>query len=239
MPTSQPAPDDAATIRPLGGRKADQAHDMLKRAILLRQLSPGMQILEQSLARDLACSQGTVREALIRLEGDGLVARRGYRGTLVTETSQAEAVEMVRVRLSVERAVARRIAESGIADTAPLSHLLAEMDAAHAAGDLYYGSELDRAFHTTLADAAGMGLLAPILHRCALHIHRFTLGGVEVPRDFFQEAGVGTEHRALLDTLTGSPPEVAAAASADHLARVLSRWAPSLYRAAGAAAFET
>jgi DNA-binding GntR family transcriptional regulator len=240
IPATTPAPDFPAGATPLGGRKADRAHDLLKRAILLRRHAPGAHLLQQGLAAEFGCAQGTVREALLALEEDGLVERRGYRGAVVTETSRAEAVALVRVRLSIERGVARRLARDGLARPGAgeaLDRILAAMDAAHAAGDLYRCSELDRAFHATRAQAAGMDLLSPILRRCALHIHRFTLGGVEVPRHFFQESGLGDEHRALLAAMLDGPPDAASQAAADHLARVLLRWAPSLHDAAGPEAF--
>ncbi|MEM6680105.1 MAG: GntR family transcriptional regulator [Pseudomonadota bacterium] len=222
----------------IGGLKADRAYDALRRAILFRLHEPGDQLLEQQLAHGLGCSQGTVREALLRLAEDGLVERRGYRGTVVTETTLAEAVEMVRVRLSIERSVAMTLAQQGLGDGAEeIERILGEMDAAHGVGDLDRSSVLDRAFHAALAQAAGLGLLRPVLHRCALHIHRFTLGGVEVPRDFFQEAGVGAEHRALLDAILSGGGERASAAISAHLAQVLLRWAPSLHDAVGAQAF--
>ncbi|MDF2235054.1 GntR family transcriptional regulator [Albimonas sp. CAU 1670] len=216
------------------GRRADQVHLALRRAVLFRDLVPGDHLLEQTLAAEHGCSQGTVREALLRLSEEGLVERRGYRGTVVTETSLPEAAQMVRVRLSIERGVALRIAAGEAAmDDPRLPGILAAMDEAHAAGDLYRCSELDRDFHAALAEVAGMGLLRPMLLRCALHIHRYTLGGLEVPRPFFQEAGVGDEHRALLADLRRGDAAVAARAMADHLARVLTRWAPSLHAAAG------
>jgi DNA-binding GntR family transcriptional regulator len=222
----------------IGGRKADRAYDIIKRAILLRRYPPEAQLLEQSLAAEFACSQGTVREALLRLAEDGLVERRGYQGTVVTDTSLAEAVEMVRVRLSVERGVARVLAGIDIGPArVALERLIGQMDDAHAADDLYRCSELDRAFHSQLARTAGMGQLSPIVQRCALHIHRFTLSSVDVPGDFFKEAGVGAEHRMLLAELTKGSPIRAERAVAVHLARVLSRCAPSLYAALGEDAF--
>ena len=156
----------------------------------------------------------------------------------VTETSLDEAVEMVRIRLSIERGVARKIASSDISRHRPaLEDLIEQMAEAHRQDDLYRGSELDRAFHCGLATAAGMDLLSPLLQRCALHIHRFTLGSVEVPREFFQEAGVDAEHRALLETLTGGDPDNAEQAISAHLAHVLERWTPSLYHAVGPSVF--
>lgn len=231
--------DMAKRLPNIGGKKSDQVYAALKRAILFRQIPPDEQLLEQSLAHEFGCSQGTVREALLRLDDDGLVKRAGYRGTRVTETSLAEAAEMVRIRLSIERSVARRIAQSDISASKPhLDDLIEKMALSHEQDDLYQSSELDRAFHCALVVAAGMELLAPLLLRCALHIHRFTLGSLEVPRQFFQEAGVDAEHKALLNELTAGDPDRAERAIAGHLANVLQRWTPSLYQAVGPAAFD-
>ena len=223
----------------IGGRKSDQAYRFMKRAIVLHEFKPKSQLREQTLARQFECSQGTVREALMRLTDDGLVARHGYRGTFVTSTSLAEVSEMVRVRLSIERRAARMIGQAGIPDheRATLDRLLAEMDGAHRDQDFFRCSELDRAFHAEIARAARLGLLSPVLKRCALHIHRFTLSSIEVPREFSQESGVGDEHGALLRDLDSSEDEAEAAILA-HLRNVLLRWSPSVFEAVGAEAFE-
>lgn len=232
--------DQLTTSLPnIGGKKSDQVYSALKRAILFRQIPPEGQLLEQELASRFGCSQGTVREALLRLDDDGFVKRSGYRGTRVTETSLDEAVEMVRIRLSIERGVARKIAVADMSKhREKLDDLIVQMSEAHRQGDLYRGSQLDRAFHSALVSTAEMDLLAPLLLRCALHIHRFTLGSVEVPRQFYQEAGVDAEHRALLEELTAGDPDRAERAISAHLAHVLGRWAPALYQAVGPSVFE-
>lgn len=227
-----------ADLPNLGGKKSDLIYIALKRAILFRQLLPDQQLLEQDLAGRFGCSQGTIREALLRLDDDGLVKRSGYRGTRVTETSLEEAVEMVRIRLSIERGVARKIATADFSQHQDkIDGVIRQMAEAHKQDDLYRSSELDRAFHCSLASAADMDLLSPLLLRCALHIHRFTLSSVEVPRRFYQEAGVDVEHRALLEELTCGDPDHAEHAISDHLAHVLSRWTPSLYQAVGPSVF--
>ena len=222
----------------IGGRKADLAYFHIKHAIVLHQFKPDSQLLEQSLARELGCSQGTTREALLRLADDGLVTRRAYQGTFVTRTSLAEVCEMVRVRLSIERRAARMI-DAGRIEGArdDFERLLTAMDKAHVDQDYFQGSELDRAFHAEIARVAGLGLLSPVLQRCALHIHRFTLSSIEVPREFSQEAGIGTEHRALLEDLAQASPDKAEASIVGHLERVLKQWAPSIFEAIGAEEF--
>ena len=234
------APNKSTAAAPpimLGGKKSDLAYGALKRAIMLREFEPGQQIREQSVAAKFHCSQSTVREALINLSKDGLVNRTGYHGTHVTDTTLEEATALVRVRLSIERSVAAQLHARGPLELAPVNAILTAMDETHAAGDLYQCSELDREFHAQLAIIAGMGQLAPLLQRCALHIHRFTLGSVEVPRHFFQESGIGEEHRALLKALCEGTPEQCENALSQHLASVLQRWAPSLYLAVGAEQF--
>jgi DNA-binding GntR family transcriptional regulator len=222
----------------LSGKKSDLAYAALKRAIVLRQYEPGQQIREQAVASEFQCSQSTVREALINLSKDGLVKRTGYHGTHVTDTTLEEATALVRVRLTIERCVAAQLhARRSVLDPVRIVAILSSMDAAHASGDLFRSSELDRDFHAQLAIMAGMEQLAPVLHRCALHIHRFTLGSVEVPRHFFQEAGVGEEHRALYQLLCEGTERQSESAIAQHLAQVLQRWAPSLYAAVGADEF--
>jgi GntR family transcriptional regulator, rspAB operon transcriptional repressor len=230
--------DNGARSIRLSGKKSELAYSALKRAIVLRQYEPGQTIREQVVAAEFQCSQGTVREALINLSKDGLVKRTGYHGTHVTDTTLEEATVLVRIRLAIERSVAVQLhARHHHVDRTAIDHILNAMDASHAEGDLFQSSELDRDFHEQLAIMAGMEQLAPIIKRCALHIHRFTLGSVEVPRNFFQEAGVGEEHRQLYQSLCGSSASQAESAIVQHLGHVLQRWSPSLYAAVGADAF--
>lgn len=221
-----------------GGKKSDIVYEVIKRMILYRGFQPEVQLREQELAGQFRCSQGTIREALMRLADDGLVERSGYRGTRVTGLSELEAVEMIKVRLSIERAAAREIQRNGLGrHRAALEEITRKMDESQRKGDYLMASELDRCFHDGVVRAAGMELLSPILQRCSLHIHRFTIGGVEVPREYFQTPGSGNEHRALLEELASGNPQRAEAAVVEHLGHVLERWAPSLFEAVGREAF--
>ena len=85
-------------------RKRDALYHALKKSILLAEFEPGVALTEQHIATGFGCSQGTVREALMRLEQDGLVARRSYQGTVVASTSLAEAAAMVTIRMKIESA---------------------------------------------------------------------------------------------------------------------------------------
>ena len=210
----------------LGMKKADVAYHAVRRAILLGRLKPGDALLEQRIAEEFGCSQGTVREALMRLEHDGLVARRGYRGTMVSEASVAEAAEMARIRIRIECLGIRQSA--GTFDRETVDRLMAitrEMDKAPGLGDYYRRSELDREFHMTVFRQAGFPALEPILNRCALHVHRFTFRDAE---EEVPESQFGESHRALVRIFSGERAATAEEALRDHIEGVLRRFAPYL-----------
>lgn len=178
--TIGPEPGAAATLAaavPTGGlsksRKAAQVYAGLRRDIVLGRLRPGEPLLEIALARDSGTSQGTVREALMRLAEDGLVVRDGYRGTRVCATSADEARELLALRLRLESLGFARIA-GGV--TPALLESLAErvraMEAAAGTGDDYALVELDQDFHLLLFREAGLPVMVPVLSRCMLHMHR-------------------------------------------------------------------
>jgi len=210
----------------LGMKKADVAYHAVRRSILLGRLKPGDSLLEQKIAEELKCSQGTVREALMRLEHDGLVARRGYRGTAVSQPSVEEAAEMARIRIQIECLGIRQSAGSiGPKVVARLMAITDEMERATRDNDYYRGSELDREFHMIVFQQAGFPALEPILNRCALHVHRFTFMNAE---DKVPDGQFGEVHRALAYVLAGGDPIAAEAALREHIERILDRFAPYL-----------
>lgn len=209
-----------------GMRKADLAYHAVRRSILLGHLLPGSALLEQKIAEEMNCSQGTVREALLRLEQDGLVARRGYRGTMVSQTSVEEAVEMVRIRTQIECAGLRQSIGGFSSDTiATLFELTDQMEEGERAGDYYRCSEIDRQFHFTLFRQSGLDGLEPMLRRCTLHVHRFTLlNAEERPAD----DALAEDHRNLVRVFETRDAAGAQAAVRTHIERIIGRFAPSL-----------
>ena len=209
-------------------RKGDAARHAIRRSILLGHIAAGEQLLEQRIAQQLKCSQGTVREAFLRLQQEGLVARRGYRGTFVSTTSAQEAARMVEIRIQLECAGVQRSAPR--LDGAAIAELHAvtdDMDRAIEALDFYRCSELDRQFHLALFRQADLPALEPILIRCALHIHRFTFLDAEA---MAPDVTMGDTHRAVLAIIAGGDAAAAARAIGSHIGGVIERWAPPLVR---------
>jgi GntR family transcriptional regulator, rspAB operon transcriptional repressor len=180
-------------------RPRDAVYSTLKRRILLNELKPEAALTELGVATEMACSQGTVREALLRLQEDGLVVREGHRGTTVTPLDSDVAIEMLALRRQLETRSASRAAEALTAEAdAKLVQLQEQMQAAAAAGDVFALIELDTAFHMTIFRLSGFRALEPILQRCILHTHRQKLWEPRHCRSLAETAG---RHRQILIAL--------------------------------------
>jgi acetyl esterase/lipase/DNA-binding GntR family transcriptional regulator len=160
-------------MRKAVGKKADDVYAQLKRQCIMSDLAPGQQLVEMELAASMQCAQSTVREALLRLQEDGLVARQGYRGTSVTAISPIEAQVFfdLRSRLEME-AVRQSISRLRPEDFKALRAIIREMEGAAERDDNYALFEKDLEFHMCLFRVANLPALVPILVRCSVYNHR-------------------------------------------------------------------
>lgn len=196
-------------------RARDVAYAKLKRQIMLNELKPGDAITELGLAQSLGCSQGTVREALFRLQEDGLVLRAGHRGTTVTPLDPEQADEILALRRRLETRGALRAAPAVTAEAlAQLRELQERMDAAARTGDEYGLILLDTDFHAAIFRLSGLGALEQILMRCILHSHRQKLWEPRHRRPLRQTAA---RHRVLLERLEAHDGEGLAVALGHHI----------------------
>jgi len=82
---------------------ADEVAERLREAILSGQLAPGQKLRENALAEAMDVSRGPIREALRRLEREGLVIRRHNRSAFVARLSRQDLDEVYSLRLALER----------------------------------------------------------------------------------------------------------------------------------------
>lgn len=180
-------------------RPRDAIYATVKRRIVLNELKPGVALTELALAAELGCSQGPVREALMRLQEDGLVLRNGHRGTTVTPLDPEEAGEILALRRRIETRAAPRAAAAVDAEALRrLDSLRASMMRAAQADDEYALIEFDTAFHLAMFRLAGLRALEQILVRCILHSHRQKLWE---PRHRRPLAETAARHDVLYDHL--------------------------------------
>src|SRR5579862_7248499 len=95
--------------RGVSASKRVEAH--LRHAIHAGKLRPRQRIIEEDLAQELKVSRGPVREALLRLERDGLVVTTSRRGTFIRDISFTEIGVVFRMRAKLEGLCARYMRE--------------------------------------------------------------------------------------------------------------------------------
>src|ERR1700728_4149195 len=96
--------------RGVSASKRVEAH--LRKAIHAGKLRPRQRIIEEDLAQELEVSRGPVREALLRLERDGLVVTTSRRGTFIRDISLAEIRVVFRMRSKLEGLCVRYMREN-------------------------------------------------------------------------------------------------------------------------------
>jgi len=166
---------------------------------VLNELRPGAVLTELALAAELAGSQSSIREALLRLEGEGLVMRSGHQGTTVTDLEAEEAAEILGLRRRIEARAAKAVIAALVpADLARLEASLAAMRAAAAADDLWAMVQADTRLHLDLFAISGLHAMKPILARCILHTHRFRLWAPWHQRPLIRTAD---RHEPILEAL--------------------------------------
>lgn len=137
-----------------------RVYDHVKVGILDSTYSAGVLLTEGSVSERVGVSRTPVREALLRLEAEGLVRLYPKKGALVVPVSAKEADDVLEARALVERYSAPRAwAHRGelVRDLDPLLTMMREH---RDADDVVAFNQVDRAFHERIVTAAGNEVLA-------------------------------------------------------------------------------
>ena len=131
----------------------DQVYDRLRAAILSGELAAGAPIIEAEIAATLGASRTPIREAMRRLETEGMLEPRGARGSVVRELKRDEVECIFEIREALEALAARRAARRmSEQDAAGLEQLIALMRKhAENSGEM---ERLDTEFHDRILSLA-------------------------------------------------------------------------------------
>jgi DNA-binding GntR family transcriptional regulator len=176
---------------------AEAAHARLRAMILDNHLPPGTQLLEAELALELGLSRTPVREAMLRLQADGLVAVTPRHGMRVLPVSAADMRDIYDVLESLEPKAAELLALRRLppAQLAPLHAACDAMEAAIAREDRPAWAAADEAFHRDLLALCGNRRLGAMVMQLWDQSHRarmLTLNLRPLP------AASTAEHRAIM-----------------------------------------
>ena len=195
-----------------------RVYERLRDEIVSGALRPGAQLVEARIAEELGVSKTPVREALIRLQRDGLVEIEPYRGARVLEPSADDVREVLELRLLLECQIARDLARRRPPDVlATLEASIEESKRALAEDDTQRLLDALTVFSDVLADASGnsrMGKLLVDLRSVLLLIGSTSL------RSPGREARSILEHEAILAGIVAGDEESAAAATAAHIGSI-------------------
>lgn len=147
------------------------AYEVLAHGIATGALPPGTPIRERSDAARLGMSRTPFREALHRLELEGLVSRRSKRGTLVAPLDERGISESLALREAIEVAMAQRLAGEG-AELDALEAKLREQRQAVEQADRLAFLAADEGFHLVLVQLTGNELAVEMVRRCWLQLNR-------------------------------------------------------------------
>ena len=208
---------------PSQGSTAQRAYDFAKWAILNAVYEAGEVITEGGLANELGVSRTPAREALLRLEVEGLVRLFPKKGAVVTSFSVREAEDVLEARVLVENFTAGR-SFANRADLLPrLMTTHADTKQRRRESDTAGFTECDRLFHELIVDAAENGVLSSIYRMLRERQTLFTSTIMRGREDRMDDAI--TEHEKIIETLRGDDEDVFCAAVNDHL-----QWSIALAR---------
>ncbi len=189
--------------------KTDMVAALIRELIFTGGLAAGEQLRQRDLAQRFQVSQTPVREAMRRLESEGLVLGDTHRGFTVVEPDEGRSEENFQIRAALESLgaslAARKIDAAGIERLETLNatmKALADDDASYA--------DLNREFHFTLYQYAHSPLLMSMLRLLWASLH----GGPRVLRTHAESV---RQHEEILDALRAADAVAAAAMTHKHI----------------------
>lgn len=189
---------------------APSVHDRLRHAILTMKLRPGERISERELEEILGSSRTPIREALFRLEGEGLIARQG-RSYRVAPLELTEVLEAFEYREHIESAIAHLACERASAED--LARIKAVLDAGLADGTVATWFAIGTDFHIMLAELSGNRFLVRAVTDVLTRIERARWMMASLPS---ARAEAYDEHLNILNLIAGKQAQKAAEALAIH-----------------------
>ncbi|GAB3656055.1 GntR family transcriptional regulator [Actinocorallia lasiicapitis] len=208
------------------GSLRDFAYETLKQRIIAADLIPGQRLFERDIARELGVSRIPLREALRRLETDGLVLVVPGKGALVSPFTPADVRDLFDLRESLESLAARLATERASKEGLwLLRRRLREIERATARADLARIAQANVSFHAEIVRLAGNPLLTSLMRPVELRMQR--LFHLTAERDIVEQCA---EHGELYERIAAGD-----AAKAEHCAfHHVADWRePSLTMAAG------
>lgn len=193
----------------------DVVFKTLRQGILTGELKPGERLMEIHLANKLGVSRTPIREAIRKLELEGLVTmipRRGAEVAQITEKSMKDVLEVRKVldNLSVELACDRITEE----EKEMLQNACVDFEDAVKTGDFSMIAKTDVAFHDIIVAATRNIRLSQMVNNLAEQMYRYRF---EYIKDSTQHNRLVQEHKEICDGIVSGNKEKALEAIEAHI----------------------
>lgn len=196
---------------------ADAVADRIRHLILSGGMADGQPLRQDALAEQMGTSRIPVREALSRLESEGLVANFPHRGYIVTGLSPGDIEELFDLRCMLEPELIRfaipRFTEASLNNA---RSILREYDDALVTGDVNSWGDLNRRFHLALYAPSGRTKTLDIVKGLLVNADRYTRLVLTIG-DGINKAQ--EDHNGLFELCRDGAVNQAVALTRDHIQR--------------------
>lgn len=195
----------------------DVVFHTLRQAILRGELKPGERLMEIHLAQKLGVSRTPVREAIRKLELEGLVRMIPRKGAVVAEITISDLEDVLEVRMALEelavKLACRMLTPEQLDEIGGLAD---EFEQTLYGEDVGACAQADMRFHEAIYAATGNGRLVQILNNLREQMYRYRMEYLK-DRDAHQQ--LVQEHAEILEALADRDVERALEASGRHIER--------------------
>lgn len=204
----QPQMDEFLPLR-------DVVFNTLRQAILTGELQPGERLMELHLADKLGVSRTPIREAIRKLELEGLVIMIPRRGAEVAQITEKSMKDVLEVRRALDALCAElaceRITEQ---ELKALKEACTAFEQAIQTGNIQKIAQADVALHDIIVQATGNQRLIQLVNNLAEQMYRYRF---EYIKDASQHQNLAEEHRIIYESIRNKDKETAAQAAKTHI----------------------
>ena len=187
----------------------------LREAIITGRLVPGDRLMEIKLANEMGVSRTPVREAIRKLQAEGLVIMNARRGAVVAPINEEVMQELLEIRKALESLACQLVAvKSGSGDIQRLRDINSDMRSAIDESDVDKITEKDVEFHETITELAANSHLTSMLDQIKEHLYRYRL---EFIKELKNKNVLADEHDRIIDALQSGNAKAAGREIEKHI----------------------
>lgn len=193
----------------------DVVFNTLRQAILTGELKPGERLMEIHLANKLGVSRTPIREAIRKLELEGLVIMIPRRGAEVAQITEKNLTDVLEVRRALDALCVElacdRISE---AELVQLQEACRRFEEATKTKDTKMIAQADVALHDIIVAATGNARLVQLVNNLAEQMYRYRF---EYIKDVSRHEKLVEEHRVIYESIVKKDKKTAAEAAKTHI----------------------